>query len=87
MYDKGVKTPKAKKYIYGTDKNISYDAAKHTLTLSGYDNNADGSYVKYSISSKHVFENYSVNNHTSFDKSNKNLQEPAYIDILFQLPV
>lgn len=50
VYDKGVKTPKAKKYIYGTDKNISYDAAKHTLTLSGYDNNADGSYVKYSIS-------------------------------------
>ena len=49
VYDKGVKTPKAKKYIYGTDKNISYNAAKHTLTLSGYDNNADGSYVKYSI--------------------------------------
>ena len=64
VYDKGAKTPKAKKYIYGTDKNISYNAAKHTLTLSGYDNKANGSYVKYSIpctapenSGKKVFAN------------------------------
>mgnify|MGYP007026679465 CR=1 FL=1 len=49
VYDKGAKTPKAKKYIYGTDKNISYNAANHTLTLSGNDNKANGSYVKYSI--------------------------------------
>ena len=50
VYDKGANQPAAKKYVYGTDKNISYNAAKHTLTLSGYDNKANGSYVKYSIS-------------------------------------
>mgnify|MGYP000356069359 CR=1 FL=1 len=50
VYDKGANQPAAKKYVYGTDKNISYDAVKHTLTLSGYDNKANGSYVKYSIS-------------------------------------
>ena len=49
VYDKGANQPAAKKYVYGTDKNISYNAAKHTLTLSGYDNKANGSYVKYSI--------------------------------------
>ena len=49
VYDKGVTKPKAVKYIYGTDKEVQYNAANHTLTLSGYDNNADGSYVKYSI--------------------------------------
>ena len=50
VYDKGVTKPKAVKFIYGTDKEVQYDAAKHTLTLSGYDNKANGSYVKYSIS-------------------------------------
>ena len=49
VYDKGVTKPKAVKYIYGTDKEVQYNAANHTLTLSGYDNKADGSYVKYSI--------------------------------------
>ena len=49
VYDKGVTTPKAVKYVYGTDKEVKYDAVKHTLTLSGFDNKADGSYVKYSI--------------------------------------
>ena len=50
VYDKGVTKPKVVKFIYGTDKEVQYDAAKHTLTLSGYDNKANGSYVKYSIS-------------------------------------
>ncbi len=49
MYDKGVTKPKAVKYIYGTDKEVQYNAANHTLTLSGNDNKANGSYVKYSI--------------------------------------
>ena len=49
VYDKGVTKPKAVKFIYGTDKEVQYDAAKHTLTLSGYDNKANGSYVQYSI--------------------------------------
>ena len=49
VYDKGVTKPKAVKYIYGTDKEVQYNAANHTLTLSGNDNKANGSYVKYSI--------------------------------------
>ena len=49
VYDKGVTKPKAVKYIYGTDKKVQYNAANHTLTLSGNDNKANGSYVKYSI--------------------------------------
>ena len=64
VYDKGVTKPKVVKFIYGTDKEVQYDAAKHTLTLSGYDNKANGSYVKYSIpctapenSGKKVFAN------------------------------
>lgn len=50
VLDKGVKNPKEKKLVYGTAKELKYDAAKHTLTLSGYDNKADGSYVGYTIS-------------------------------------
>ena len=64
MLDKGVKNPKEKKLVYGTAKELKYDAAKHTLTLSGYDNKADGSYVGYTIScsvkensGKKVFKN------------------------------
>ena len=64
MLDKGVTKPTKVKYIYGTDKELKYDAAKHTLTLSGYDNKADGSYVDYTISctvkensGKKVFKN------------------------------
>ena len=49
VYDKGVTKPKVVKYIYGTDKEVQYNAANHTLTLSGNDNKANGSYVKYSI--------------------------------------
>ena len=64
VLDKGVTKPTKVKYIYGTDKELKYDAAKHTLTLSGYDNKADGSYVGYTIScsvkensGKKVFKN------------------------------
>ena len=64
VLDKGVKNPKEKKLVYGTAKELKYDAAKHTLTLSGYDNKADGSYVGYTIScsvkensGKKVFKN------------------------------
>ena len=64
VLDKGVTKPTKVKYIYGTDKELKYDAAKHTLTLSGYDNKADGSYVDYTISctvkensGKKVFKN------------------------------
>ena len=64
VLDKGVKNPKEKKLVYGTAKELKYDAAKHTLTLSGYDNKADGSYVDYTISctvkensGKKVFKN------------------------------
>ena len=64
VFDKGVKNPKEKKLVYGTAKELKYDAAKHTLTLSGYDNKADGSYVGYTISysvkensGKKVFKN------------------------------
>ena len=64
MYDKGVDGPKEKKLVYGTAKELKYDAAKHALTLSGYDNKADGSYVGYTIScsvkensGKKVFKN------------------------------
>ena len=64
VLDKGVKNPKEKKLVYGTAKELKYDAAKHTLTLSGYDNKADGSYVDYMISctvkensGKKVFKN------------------------------
>ena len=64
VLDKGVIKPTKVKYIYGTDKELKYDAAKHTLTLSGYDNKADGSYVDYTISctvkensGKKVFKN------------------------------
>ena len=49
VLDKGVKNPKEKKLVYGTAKELKYDEAKHTLTLSGYDNNADDSYVGYTI--------------------------------------
>ena len=49
VLDKGVTKPTKVKYIYGTDKELKYDAANHTLTLSGNDNKANGSYVKYSI--------------------------------------
>ena len=64
VYDKGVDGPKEKKLVYGTAKELKYDAAKHALTLSGYDNKADGSYVGYTIScsvkensGKKVFKN------------------------------
>ena len=64
VLDKGVKNPKEKKLVYGTAKELKYDAAKHTLTLSGYDNKTDGSYVGYTIScsvkensGKKVFKN------------------------------
>ena len=64
VLDKGVKNPKEKKLVYGTAKELKYDAAKHTLTLSGYDNKADDSYVGYTIScsvkensGKKVFKN------------------------------
>ena len=64
VLDKGVTKPTKVKYIYGTDKELKYDAAKHTLTLSGYDNKTDGSYVDYTISctvkensGKKVFKN------------------------------
>ena len=64
VLDKGVTKPTKVKYIYGTDKELKYDAAKHALTLSGYDNKADGSYVGYTISctvkensGKKVFKN------------------------------
>jgi len=64
VLDKGVTKPTKVKYIYGTDKELKYDAAKHTLTLSGYDNKTDGSYVGYTIScsvkensGKKVFKN------------------------------
>ena len=64
VLDKGVTKPTKVKYIYGTDKELKYDGAKHTLTLSGYDNKADGSYVGYTIScsvkensGKKVFKN------------------------------
>ena len=85
VYDKGAKTPKAKKYIYGTDKNISYDAAKHTLTLSGYDNKADGSYVKYSIpctvpenSGKKLFTNqHEVTGKLRSQKTNTGIEKPS----------
>ena len=64
VLDKGVKNPKEKKLVYGTAKELKYDAAKHTLTLSGYDNKTDDSYVGYTIScsvkensGKKVFKN------------------------------
>ena len=64
VYDKGVDGPKEKKLVYGTAKELKYDTAKHALTLSGYDNKADGSYVGYTIScsvkensGKKVFKN------------------------------
>ncbi len=64
VLDKGVKNPKEKKLVYGTAKELKYDAAKHTLTLSGYDNKVDDSYVGYTIScsvkensGKKVFKN------------------------------
>ena len=64
VLDKVGNSPKAKKFVYGKSDYVTYDAAKHTLTVSGYDNKADGSYVDYTISctvkensGKKVFKN------------------------------
>ena len=64
VLDKVGNSPKAKKFVYGKSDYVTYDAAKHALTLSGYDNKADGSYVGYTIScsvkensGKKVFKN------------------------------
>ena len=64
VLDKVGNSPKAKKFVYGKSDYVTYDAAKHTLTVSGYDNKADGSYVGYTIScsvkensGKKVFKN------------------------------
>ena len=50
VLDKVGNSPKAKKFVYGKSDYVTYDAAKHKLTVSGYDNKADGSYVDYTIS-------------------------------------
>ena len=64
VLDKVGNSPKAKKFVYGKSDYVTYDVAKHTLTVSGYDNKADGSYVDYTISctvkensGKKVFKN------------------------------
>ena len=64
VLDKVGNSPKAKKFVYGKSDYVTYDAAKHTLTVSGYDNKADGSYVDYTVSctvkensGKKVFKN------------------------------
>ena len=49
VYDKGERKPQKVKRIYGKSDYVSYDAVKHTLTLSGFDNKANGSYVEYTI--------------------------------------
>ena len=85
VYDKGVTKPKAVKYIYGTDKEVQYNAANHTLTLSGYDNKADGSYVKYSIpctvpenSGKKLFTNqHEVTGKLRSQKTNTGIEKPS----------
>ena len=83
VLDKGVTKPTKVKYIYGTDKELKYDAAKHTLTLSGYDNKADGSYVDYTISctvkensGKKVFKNqYEVAGKLRSQKTNTGIEK------------
>ena len=83
VLDKGVKNPKEKKLVYGTAKELKYDAAKHTLTLSGYDNKADGSYVGYTIScsvkensGKKVFKNqYEVTGKLRSQKTNTGIEK------------
>lgn len=50
VYDKGERNPQKVKCVYGKSDYVSYDAVKHTLTLSGFDNKANGSYVEYTIS-------------------------------------
>ena len=100
VYDKGVTKPKAVKYIYGTDKEVQYNAANHTLTLSGYDNKADGSYVKYSIpctvpenSGKKLFTNqHEVTGKLRSQKTNTGIEKasepvPSQATPLYRLTV
>ena len=83
VLDKVGNSPKAKKFVYGKSDYVTYDAAKHALTLSGYDNKADGSYVDYTISctvkensGKKVFKNqYEVTGKLRSQKTNTGIEK------------
>ena len=85
VYDKGATNPKKVKRVYGKSDYVSYDAVKHTLTLSGFDNKADGSYVKYSIpctvpenSGKKLFTNqHEVTGKLRSQKTNTGIEKPS----------
>ena len=83
VLDKVGNSPKAKKFVYGKSDYVTYEAAKHTLTVSGYDNKADGSYVEYTIpctvkenSGKKVFKNqYEVTGKLRSQKTNTGIEK------------
>ena len=83
VLDKVGNSPKAKKFVYGKSDYVTYDAAKHMLTVSGYDNKADGSYVEYTIpctvkenSGKKVFKNqYEVTGKLRSQKYNTGIEK------------